>query len=153
MRAVSKIFGKYKKRKHPLLTTNPIVSHLEPEPATSTSMMMASAVQSVPTGSANMSTQDIQPTSITVSVQLGPIMITQTSLLIRLPNLESPLRFPLWRSMILFLLFVWRNMNPPSVTYSYISCFLLTISRLGIFNLFPLTLRQAIKLLNLLVLL
>ena len=153
MRAFSKIFGKYKERKHPLLTTDPIVSHLEPEPATSTSIMMASAVQSVPTGSANVSTQDIQPTGITVSVQLGMIMITQTSSLIRLPNLESPLRFPLWRSMILFLLSVWRNKNPPSVTYSYIFWLLLTISRLGSFNLFPLALRQVIKLLNLLVLL
>ena len=189
MRAFSKIFGKCKKRKHLLLTTNPIVSHLEPEPATSTSIMMASAVQSVPTGSANVSTQDIQPTGITVSVQLetdhdysnivvdqtaqlgvsasvstlaihdivsvirveehepsvshlqlyflalindkqnrnfqsvpadsatsdqvtqpagvtvsiqlGPIIITETLLLIRLPNLESPLCFPLRRLMIL----------------------------------------------------
>ena len=152
MRAFSKIFGKYKKRE-PLLTIDPIVSHLEPEPATLTSIMMASAIQSVPTGSANVSTQDIQPTDIAVSVQLGPIVITQTSSLIRLPDLESPLWFPPWRSMILLLLSVWKNMIPPSVTYSYLYLFLLTLNRLGIFNLFPLALRQVIKLLNLLVLL
>ena len=79
--------------------------------------------------------------------------IIEISSLIRLPNLESPLRFPLWRSMILLLSSVWKNMIPPSVTYSYVSRLLLMISRLGIFNLFPLALRQVIELLNLLVLL
>ena len=76
MEAFSKIFGKYKKRKHPPLTTDPIVSHPEPGPATLTSVT-ASAMPSVPSGSANMSIQleDIQPAGITVSVQLGPIIM------------------------------------------------------------------------------
>ena len=69
MEAFSKIFGKYKKRKHPPLTTDPIVSHPEPGLATLTSVT-ASAMPSVPSGSANVSTQleDIHPTGITVSV-------------------------------------------------------------------------------------
>ena len=115
MQPFFKIFDKYKKKKHPPLTPNSIVSHSEPEPATSTSIMVASAVPSVPTGSANVSTQVIQVADITVSVQLGSIIITQTSSLIRLPimmNSESPLRFPLWRSMI-WRLFVRKNMIPP----------------------------------------
>ena len=146
MKALSKIFGKFKKKKDSPLTTDPIISHPELELATLTSIMMVDAMPSVLTGSADGNTQVIQAACIAVSVQLGPIIITQTSSLIRLPNLESPLRFPLRRSTI------W-NMIPPSVTYSYVSWLLLIISSLGISNPFPLTLRQAIKLLNLLALL
>ena len=46
--------------------------------------------QSVPAGFAT-SDQITQPAGVTVSVQLGLIMVTQTSSLIRLPSLESPL--------------------------------------------------------------
>ena len=56
--------------------------------------------QSVPADSAT-SDQVTQPAGVTVSIQLGPIIITETLLLIRLPNLESPLWFPLRRLMIL----------------------------------------------------
>ena len=110
MKPFFKIFDKYKKKKYPPLASDPIVSHSEPEPATSTSIMMASAVPSVPTGSANVDTQVIQAADITVRVRLSSIIITQTSSLIRLSNVESPLQFPIWRSMVLS---VRKNMIPP----------------------------------------
>ena len=59
MKPFLRIFGKCKEKKHPPLSTDLIVSHLEPEPVTLTSITMVSAMPSVPTGSANVRTQVI----------------------------------------------------------------------------------------------
>ena len=55
--------------------------------------------QSVLAGSATSDqvTLSTQPAGVTVSIQLGPIIIADILLLIRLPNPESPLWFPLRR--------------------------------------------------------